>query len=385
MVWGVCRGALNQVQDAEDAFQATFLALARKAGSLRHSASVGGWLYRVASRTAVHARTTNAHRRANERSAGHLPDVAVAPVEPQDWQVVLHQEIAGLPDIYRQALVLCELEGKSRREGARLLGVPEGTLSSRLAAARRLLGERLVRRGLALAVAVPDALAAATLKAVTGQWDAAPAAAALAKGVLKAMFVSKFKSVVAVSALVVLLGAGAFTCSLGGRETEPAKATDDPTAQPDVKKTQDAEAEKALREEAEALRRQNERLQLELRKAKEEQAVLMARLEERLLALKVADADKERRLRDALRALDTALVQLDALKDQTAKLKAELDVERKRRQELEDELRRLRSRDPAAEAEEALKEFREVKDKEAKRKALNRLQQALDRLKEDVK
>jgi dTMP kinase len=224
------------------------------------------------------------------------------------------------------------------------------------------------------------------------------------------MFVSKFKAVVAVAALVVLLGAGAFTCGLGGRDTEPAKATaaagpDDPTAQPEVKKTDEVEAEKALRqvkEEAEALRRQNERLQLELRKVKDEQAVLLARLEDSLRALKAADADREKLPQEApvqdesrpkpvrwpmpKGQVDRVYLEIEQARGE--KLAAELAAERKRRQDTEEELRRWRAvavQGVTAEAEAALKEFREAKDKEAKRKALDRLQQALDRLKDNVK
>jgi RNA polymerase sigma factor (sigma-70 family) len=388
MVWAVCRRVLGHAQDAEDAFQGTFLALAQRASSLAHCESVGGWLFRVATRTAAHAKAANARRRSRERSVGELPEVAVASSEPQDWHAVLQQEIGGLPEVYRQALVLCELEGVSRREGARLLGVPEGTLSSRLAAARRLLGERLVRRGLALsagclALAVPETLAAATLQAVTGPWGRTPAAP-LAKGVLNAMFVSKFKGLLAVSALVVLVGAGVLTCGAGGRgpapvaSAAPAHGEDPP---PEVK-APPADAEKALRrarEEAEALRQENERLLQELRKAKDDQAVLLNRLEE-FKARQGAEAERERRLRDALRALDMALVQLEAAKARAEELAAELQAERKARREA-----RLRVGDPAAEAEAALKGFQAAKDREAKQRALEALEKALQKLKDGLK
>jgi RNA polymerase sigma factor (sigma-70 family) len=408
MVWAVCRRILTDPQDAEDAFQGAFFALARKAASLSRCESVGGWLYRVAARAAGHVRTANARRLARERPTGHLPEVATGPAEPQDWREVLHQEVGRLPEVYREALVLCELEGLGRKEAARRLGVPEGTVSSRLAAAKRLLGERLLRRGLALsggcaavlAADVPAALAAATVRGavgfVSGQCGATTAAA-ITKGVLRAMFISKFKGLVAATALVAVLGVGVFTCGATGRgpaqvaSGAPPQARDagGDAAPPEVKDP-DADAEKALRrarEEAEALRQENERLLRELRKAKDEQAVLLKRLEQSVRDPKVADADaeRERRLRDALRALDMALVQLDATKARAEELAAELQAERKARREAEDQLARLRVGDPAAEAEAALKAFREAQDKEAKQKALWRLQQALDKLKEGVK
>src|SRR5262249_39598533 len=142
MVWGVCRRLLGQAQDAEDAFQATFFALAREAAALSRSDSVGGWLCRVAARTAGHVRAAHSRRLRGEGAVAGLAEVPVPPAEPQDWRDVVHEEVGRLPALYREALVLCELEGLSRKEGARRLGVPEGTLSSRLAAARRLLGDR---------------------------------------------------------------------------------------------------------------------------------------------------------------------------------------------------------------------------------------------------
>jgi RNA polymerase sigma factor (sigma-70 family) len=148
LVLGVCRRVLRDHHDAEDAFQATFLALARKAPSLRRRAAVGSWLYEVAYHTAVEAGRARG-RRGRERQVGDMPHPEVQPTEPQDWRPVLDRELAALPEKYRSAIVLCDLEGHSRREAARQLGLPEGTLSSRLATGRRVLAGRLTRRGVA--------------------------------------------------------------------------------------------------------------------------------------------------------------------------------------------------------------------------------------------
>src|SRR5581483_11869583 len=137
MVLGVCRRVLGHVHDAEDAFQATFLVLARKASSLRNSESVGSWLYGVAYRTALEAKTQNIRRHCRERPLDNVPSPEVPAEEPRDWLPLLERAVSGLPERYRTPVVLCHLEGRSRQEAARQLGLPEGTLSSRLATARQ--------------------------------------------------------------------------------------------------------------------------------------------------------------------------------------------------------------------------------------------------------
>jgi RNA polymerase sigma factor (sigma-70 family) len=219
MVLGVCQRLLRHRQDAEDAFQATFLVLARKAGSVQPRDRVASWLYGVAYRTALEARRLAARRRARERQVEEMPQPAVAPEDPgQDLRLVLDEELSRLPGKYRLPVVLCDLEGRTRKETALQLGVPEGTLSNRLAAARRLLARRLFRRGVTLSASVtaaalspevPAALAAATVKAAVAPGGVATVVvsanvAALTKGVLKAMFLSKLK---VASAVLVLAGA----------------------------------------------------------------------------------------------------------------------------------------------------------------------------------
>ena len=180
MVLGVCRRVLLNAHDAEDAFQATFMVLVRKAGSIVPRELVGNWLYGVAYRTALKARSIASRRRAVVRQVRDMarsksPDSGAR----NDLQALLDYELNRLPDKYRAPVVLCELEGKSRRDAARQLGIAEGTLSSRLARARQMLARRLSASNAALsagAVAVlvstqtasamvPARLLASTVKA----------------------------------------------------------------------------------------------------------------------------------------------------------------------------------------------------------------------------
>src|SRR5262245_55406534 len=228
MVLGVCRRLLRHAQDAEDAFQAAFLVLARKAGSVLKREAVGSWLYMVAYRTAQRARARQVQRRAREKPMGDLPHPEAQPQEPQDWRPLLDQELSLLPEKYRAPLVLCDLQGRSRREAARQLKLPDGTLSSRLAAGRRLLAERLSRRGVtlsggALAAALSGGAASAQVAATpvvatakaavfvaAGHLAAvATPVAVLTRGVLRTMLMAKLKVVVGVALVVVALGPAA--------------------------------------------------------------------------------------------------------------------------------------------------------------------------------
>jgi membrane fusion protein (multidrug efflux system) len=220
MVMGVCRRVLRDQHDAEDAYQATFLIFARKAASVRAQDSIGGWLYRVAYRTALEARARIVRRRGKEQQVNELPDPAVQPDEGRpELLASLDKEIDHLPDKYRVPVVLCELEGRSRKEVARLLGVPEGTLSWRLAQAKKLLAQRLARRGLAVsgvalaAVMTPATTSAflrvSTVKAVVSV-EAVPAEVlALTEGVMKAMLLNKLKITVCMTVLALMAGIGA--------------------------------------------------------------------------------------------------------------------------------------------------------------------------------
>src|SRR5262245_48176131 len=228
MVLGVCRRVLGNAADAEDAFQATFLVLVRKASSLTARAVLGDWLHGVARRTALSARRACARRRAKEQAMAR-PDVPGDAIQ-DDWLPLLDEELSRLPENYRLPIVLCDLEGKTRREAADRLGWPEGTVAGRLARGRALLARRLARHAggvasssLAAALAqnaasacVSDALlhstarAASLLAAGTGAATAviSTRVAALTEGVVRAMFLSKLKAVAGVLALSILVGLG---------------------------------------------------------------------------------------------------------------------------------------------------------------------------------
>jgi RNA polymerase sigma factor (sigma-70 family) len=247
MVLGLCRRLLRHEHDAEDAFQATFLVLARKAGSIGKRQALASWLYKVAYRIALAARAAAVARRTREQPWVEIPtpDTAEDAVW-RDLRPVLDAEVLRLPEKYRAAFVLCCLEGKTNDEAADLLGCPRGTVLSRLARARERLRGRLVRRGVVLSAA---ALAAAANKAsaamVPAEWvettiraalavaaGTAPTAvtsvpvAALTEGALRAMFLTKLK----VTAAALLLGGLLLATAgvLGSRTWTPAVGQEPP-------------------------------------------------------------------------------------------------------------------------------------------------------------
>ena len=158
LVWRTCRTVLRDDHDAEDAFQATFLVLVRKAGSLWVCDTIGPWLYRVAFRTSVHAKRYRNRRRMTEQRAAELATAWVDPGVPDDVAMIIHQEVDRLCERHRLPLVLCDLEGRSCEEAARNLGCPVGTVKSRLARGRKHLQERLRRRGITPSSAQPALL-----------------------------------------------------------------------------------------------------------------------------------------------------------------------------------------------------------------------------------
>src|ERR1051325_10832178 len=152
--YGVCRRILPDSNDAEDAFQATFLVLVRKGGTLRDPGRLANWLYGVAYRTARKLRAKAILRTKSERQAGEMPTQSdLADMTYDDMQAIWDEEISQLPEKYALPLVLCYLEGKTNAQAAAQLGWPEGSMSRRLSRARELLRSRLAKRGLAMSVA----------------------------------------------------------------------------------------------------------------------------------------------------------------------------------------------------------------------------------------
>ncbi|MFO0797947.1 MAG: RNA polymerase sigma factor [Gemmataceae bacterium] len=227
MVLGVCRRALGG-HDAEDAFQATFLVLARKAGALRDRAAVGSWLYGVAANVARRARARIGRRRECEL-------VADPPHHPpadgwRDAAAVVDDELGRLPTKYRTPIVACTLEGLTIREAAVALGWPQGTVATRLARGRALLAARLARRGVAVAAALaalaPAPVSADLVALVTA--GAVPAAVlALTNEVTRGMLLTKFKVVAA-----VLLAAGVCAAAVTVQPPEAAPKAEPPAAAP---------------------------------------------------------------------------------------------------------------------------------------------------------
>jgi RNA polymerase sigma factor (sigma-70 family) len=264
MVLRVCRRVLNHEQDAEDAFQATFLVLARNTASIRKREALADWLHGVAYRTAMKVKRSAARRRTHE---GQLKALAPKPAGGPTWedvQAVLDEEIQRLPEPFRRAFVLCVLEGKSGPEAAAVLGCKEGTVSSRLTRARKQLQQRLAGRGIKLSAllaalalaegsgkaAVPAVLARATIRfgllvaagRVTGGLIPSHVAV-LAEGVTKAMFLTKAKIATAVLFAVSVLAAGTGALAyrtlaakeVDGRQQAAAQAIEPPAAKKAVK------------------------------------------------------------------------------------------------------------------------------------------------------
>jgi RNA polymerase sigma factor (sigma-70 family) len=257
MVLSVCRQLLDDPNDVDDAFQATFLVFVRKASSLRRRELLGNWLYGVAHKVARRSRADAAKRRQREKSAApEREESADHMAHLYDLQP-LHEELAKLPENYRAPVVLCYLEGLSHEEAARRLAWPLGSVKGRLSRARDLLRERLIRRGVAppagaLLIAlgrdaksavVPDPLRISTIRAATaiaaGKTIAAgtisATSTALAEGVIQTMFATKLRLAAAtlLTAALMTTGAGAMAYKFVGQPGQDAKPKNAARDQPE--------------------------------------------------------------------------------------------------------------------------------------------------------
>jgi RNA polymerase sigma factor (sigma-70 family) len=243
MVWGVCRRVLANYQDAEDAFQATFLVLVRKAASITSRELVANWIYAVATQTALKARATAAKRWTRERQVTEMPEPVAAEQAPwPDLRPLMDQELSRLPDKYRAVIVLCDLEGKTRKEAAQQLGVPEGTIASRMATGRTMLAKRLARHGLAVSggmlagltenvapAGVPASVVSSTINAANllaaGETGGVISVKviALTEGVINAMMITKVKKMGALFLIlgVAVLGGGLFILQTQAAQEQP--------------------------------------------------------------------------------------------------------------------------------------------------------------------
>ena len=244
MVFGVCRRLLQNDQAAEDAFQATFLVLARKAAALDRGRPLGNWLYTVAYRLALRIRANEARRLEREvQAARRRPNSESHDTTPGDQAVVLDEELQRLPARHRVPLVLCYLEGKTNEQAALVLGCPRGSMSARLAQAREHLRACVVRRGYAVpATGIAALLASAGAEAGvpvrllsdtvrTAQWftseEAGVAgvvstrAVALAKGTFRAMFLYKLKIAGAALVTAAMMGTGVTMLLKAASQTSP--------------------------------------------------------------------------------------------------------------------------------------------------------------------
>jgi RNA polymerase sigma factor (sigma-70 family) len=261
MVWSVCRHVLGHEQDAEDAFQATFLVLARKAGSIRKGMAIASWLHATAYHIATRARRNAAIRRARE-SKGESMSVA-QPISESAWRevlAILEEEVQRLSERQRAAFVLCSLEGKSLAEAARQLGWKEGTLSGTLSRAREQLGRRLARRGVTLTTvlaglavsaesAAPAALIEKTFRAAlafaAGQsilGGVSPPLASLVREATRSLVVTKLR------VLAVVLTAAVAAGGVAGFVGQKPESKQEASAEPAARRAEQPKSETAPRE-----------------------------------------------------------------------------------------------------------------------------------------
>jgi RNA polymerase sigma factor (sigma-70 family) len=422
MVLGVCRRLLHQRCDVEDAFQATFLTLVRKAASVRRGRSLAGWLYQVAYRIALRLRTTVRRSRLESLAQEPASKPTDAPVD-EDLRAVLDEEIHRLPENYRLAVVLCYLQGLTTAEAAARLGCPRGTFLSRLAWARRRLMERLTRRGVtplaALAVLATTRTAPAAALVTTavqaGLRYAAGGAvssqvAALVNGVVQAMFVNKLKWAVALVMVMCLGGTGlgwwAYRGNAGRPEARAGRPPDerrpndeaggDRAVPPAKKPAADEDREKALAEEKERLLR---KANVELDRAEREADELEKKLSEEMVQLRLALMQAEEELRSTerqealkreeiqaeLKKIDREMAEVDkkvARPEDAKKLKAPLEERAARLRAMARESRdRAELREKMVKAEEDIRLAERLADR-ARARAADHIEEATARLRQ---
>jgi RNA polymerase sigma factor (sigma-70 family) len=250
LVWGVCRRILSRTADAEDAFQAVFLVLARKADAIRKHESVGSWLHGVACRVARRARADRVRR--EQSPPARLSGVG-SPEDEITWREVcevLDEELVRLPEKYRDPLLLCYLEGLTQDEAARRLGWSPGVLRGRLDRGRLQLRANLARRGLTLSAvlagaalapplrAAPVSAVVATVNAAAGRVPPPSAVVALTEGVLRTMFLTRLKTA-AVLTLVLGVGglvAGVLSGPLPAQDADPTRVRPPEAKAPDLER-----------------------------------------------------------------------------------------------------------------------------------------------------
>ncbi len=235
MVIRTCRSVLQDEHAVEDAFQATFLVLVRRARSLWVRDSLGPWLFQVAVRVSASARASDIRRRRLELTKARKTELSVFDRDGDDLSPLIHQELARLPEQFRAAVVLCCMEGLTQQQAARQLGWPLGTLQSRLARGREQLRAKLMRRGIAPSgallaaflssenahAALPAALASSTVRMAahhaSGKAGVAVATASpvilLTQGVLKTMVLQKLKLALALILVAAMTAASAVVCA----------------------------------------------------------------------------------------------------------------------------------------------------------------------------
>jgi RNA polymerase sigma factor (sigma-70 family) len=257
IVHSVCRRVLNHEQDAEDACQAVFLILARRAASVRKRASLGSWLHGVAFRTAANLQREIRRRQAREKAIANVPRTDAGEMSWRELRAVLDEELQRMPEKFQSPLILCYLEGKTRDEAARDLGWSVGALRGRIERGRELLKRRLQRRGLdlsagllgtlatgnALKAAMPASLVSRIVNAGTlmvrgaGLRPTVPARViALTEGMVKAMFLTKVKIAAALVLVggIVVLATGLFSGSLSAQTDDPGQSSQAVVAQPRI-------------------------------------------------------------------------------------------------------------------------------------------------------